>query len=890
MAKLGRNDRCPCGSNKKYKNCCMPLREAEVIENSPKKAQPTTTWIADLMQEAGRRHRSGQLVEARKIYQQVLDAAPGHLQALHLLGVIAQQTGDNRLAVVLIGSAIRGNPADPIYHCNLGLAHYGLGQLDQAVACYRRAIQIAPRFAEALNNLGNALRDQGKLKEATACFAKALQIRPDYADAHNNLGNALRDRGELHDAIASFRRAIDIRPEFADAYVNLSSLLKEQGRIEDAIAGYRKAISIKPGSFEAQLNLGNIYLQRGNLDDAIAAFRQSLAAKSENFNAWRGIGMAFEAKGLQEEAIEAYKESLAIFVGDSGIHHRLAKLFQSGNDTSKAIEHFQQAIRFDSSNSLLWIDYSECLRSPPAEVLNRVHVPTLIAALKNDDVDPQNMARVSLSIICLGPVIQQLLAMANDANEALQKMESLIFEGGAQSFFEMPLLLAALEQTILMDFRFEKLLTLVRHALLSRLARGVTDIGESLERFVSALAIQCFATEYIYAESEQEAEALLLLQERMVCAMRENHSVPASWLMLFGAYRALHRLDIVEGLQYLDWPEGHLRAAVEKLVKEPLAEAQIKDKGIPRLTIIGDEISQAVQKQYEEMPYPRWRRRRRIGKGDRVSSVMRSLFPKQEFSDNTSDNTEILVAGCGTGSESVQVAWLFERANILAIDLSASSLAYAIRATNDLAIENIQYQQADILELRSIGRQFDVVVSSGVLHHLRDPMAGWKVLADLLRPGGYMKISLYSRRARKDITATRKLIEESGYPPTAVGIRRCRSDIASGKLGIFSTSPWSKSLDFYNMSACRDLLFHVQEHLFSPFEIDLCINQLGLRFLGFEWNKLELLREYQARFPDDPACVSLSNWELFEKANPYAFSGMYQFWLAKDRVGNFGNA
>src|SRR5439155_11233681 len=116
-------------------------------------------------------------------------------------------------------------------------------------------------------------------------------------------------------------------------------------------------------------------------------------------------------------------------------------------------------------------------------------------------------------------------------------------------------------------------------------------------------------------------------------------------------------------------------------------------------------------------------------------------------------------------------------AKVLAVDLSRASLAYAMRKTRALGRTNIEYAQADILKLGSLEKSFDVIESSGVLHHLADPLAGWRVLLTLLRPGGFMAIGLYSEIARADIVATRAFIAGQGYRPTAEDIRRCRQDL-----------------------------------------------------------------------------------------------------------------
>ena len=108
-----------------------------------------------------------------------------------------------------------------------------------------------------------------------------------------------------------------------------------------------------------------------------------------------------------------------------------------------------------------------------------------------------------------------------------------------------------------------------------------------------------------------------------------------------------------------------------------------------------------------------------------------------------------LTGSIGTGKSTT--AAMFKSSKVLAIDLSLSSLAYAKRKTEELAINNIEYMQADILDLGKLNKQFDIIESSGVLHHMDNPIKGWKVLTDCLTAGGLMRIGLYSELARKNI-------------------------------------------------------------------------------------------------------------------------------------------
>jgi 2-polyprenyl-3-methyl-5-hydroxy-6-metoxy-1,4-benzoquinol methylase len=114
---------------------------------------------------------------------------------------------------------------------------------------------------------------------------------------------------------------------------------------------------------------------------------------------------------------------------------------------------------------------------------------------------------------------------------------------------------------------------------------------------------------------------------------------------------------------------------------------------------------------------------------------------------------------------------------VLAIDLSTASLAYALRKTNELGLANLHYGVADILAFDTGGRSFDLTEASGVLHHLADPMAAWRRLVSMLRPGGVMNVGLYSELARADVVRARQFVAARGHAATADGIRQCRHEM-----------------------------------------------------------------------------------------------------------------
>ncbi len=151
-------------------------------------------------------HQAGRLDAAEKIYRQILAVEPNHADAIHLLGVLAAQAGNHEAAIEQIGRAIRLQGNVPFYHFNLGEAYRALQRSSEAAACYRRALQLKPDYAEAQSNLGSVLLDLGQPNETVACCRQALQWKPELAEAHNNLGSALKAQGKLDEAVASYRR------------------------------------------------------------------------------------------------------------------------------------------------------------------------------------------------------------------------------------------------------------------------------------------------------------------------------------------------------------------------------------------------------------------------------------------------------------------------------------------------------------------------------------------------------------------------------------------------------------------------------------------------------------------------------------------------------------
>jgi 2-polyprenyl-3-methyl-5-hydroxy-6-metoxy-1,4-benzoquinol methylase len=430
---------------------------------------------------------------------------------------------------------------------------------------------------------------------------------------------------------------------------------------------------------------------------------------------------------------------------------------------------------------------------------------------------------------------------------------------------------SALQTTIIRGATLELFLTHLRSVLLRLADADILDLGDVDDNIVSlfcALAQECFLNEYAYGLTGQETQRASRLRDILLQNLSAGSEISPLLLAAVGAYFPLHSLPSAKSLLAQAWPP-YAADLLRQQLAEPLEEAE-DARAIPTLTAIDDQTSLQVMRQYEESPYPRWVINPLAGFGGKL---------RAERADTDALCEEILIAGCGTGEHPLDVAQKSPGARILAVDLSRPSLAYARRKTREEGLRNIEYAQADILQLGTIGRSFDRIEAVGVLHHLADPKAGWRVLLSLLRPNGVMRIGLYSETARRPLVDAQAIIAKEGYRATTDDIRAMRQRIIRER----DDARWNlllSTVDFYSISGCRDILFNVMEHRFTVPEIAACLDEFGLSFLGFELDP-KIIEKFREQYPGADAIRNLDHWNAFEAANPQTFPNMYMFLVRK---------
>ena len=768
------------------------------------------------LQKGVEAHKAGKAQEADRYYTAILKADPKHPDANHNMGVLAVGLGKVEIALPFFKTALDTNPNIDQFWLSYIDALIKLDRLSEAKAVFERAksqgangsgfekieLQLSTPSVELINQSQSVIPTQpnildelkldkalklakkkvidGLNEEAKQIYLDILKKFPPNKKASEGIhrlsvqkstsANSLQEpsqtelqalidlhsEGRLHQTLKWCEDLIQQYPKSAVLFNIKGAVFNGLGQFDSSVAAYDKAISIKPDFVDAYNNMGVTFQYQGKLDEAIDAFTKALSIKSDFAEAHNNMGVTFQDQGKLKEAIDAYAEALSI----------KPDYVEACNNMGNAL----YGVKFTKYNP----------KVAAAIILILDH--RIIAR-------PKNIAVAALSLLKCQPELKSLFS--EDLIENLdQTFDKIIY-----ALSKTPMLLKLMNVCPLPDLDFEQLLSNLRSFILLNISS--LKMTPDLLKFQSALALQCFTNEYVYNYTEEEENILQSLDAKVKKAIQNNEYSSSKVVLALASYKALHEYDWSDHLQN----NPDIQDVFIRQIEEPQKESELKSQ-IPVLGEITNKVSSKVREQYEENPYPRWINLGLSLKPMSITEVIKDINLKLSNVDIVSVRApEILIAGCGTGQHSIGTACRFKDSTVLAVDLSLSSLAYAKRKTQELTIRNIEYMQADILDLGQLNKQFDIIESSGVLHHMDNPMAGWKILTDCLKPGGLMKIGLYSELARYHIISIRKEISKLDLEPDQHSMRKFRNNLLQ------SEDPHHKliitSNDFYSLSKIR---------------------------------------------------------------------------------------
>lgn len=299
-------------------------------------------------------HGAGRLAEAEALYRQVLEVQPDHPDALHLLGVLADQSGNPDLAEDLITKALAARPDFADALSNLGNVLRKLGRPDDALQSLQKALDLEPANPMTHNSLGNTLMEMDKPEDAADSFRKALDLQPQFPLALNNLGTALAKLEQLDDAEKNFKEALTMQPDYAEAHTNLGNVLHARGRLEEAVGCHTKALSLNPEYVEAHGNLGIIFQKMERIEDAVSCHKRALALNPDYIDSLNCLGLMQQDLGQLDEAAANHQRAIALDPDSSESHNNLGIAYQKLGRLKEAVNYFQKALVLDPDNIVAW--------------------------------------------------------------------------------------------------------------------------------------------------------------------------------------------------------------------------------------------------------------------------------------------------------------------------------------------------------------------------------------------------------------------------------------------------------------------------------------------------------------------------------------------------------
>jgi len=720
--------------------------------------------------------------------------------------------------------ATKAPPAELIKLLQSALQHQKDGQDAKADSLYRTVLKSYAAYPDAVQMAALFFYNSGKTKLAIKALSKAVKKSPARADMHKTLAMAYFEEKDYDRAEKHLNSANNLNPGEAETLLYLGKVAHKHANHEAALAYYSASLKHKK-TYEAYLGYADILIGYTKLDEALSTLLKMRKEGFDSVDIHLRLGVCYHYKGMENECLNEF------FIG-----------LRKDPDNRDIVIHLGFAISdgiIPNYTPEIQDDILLCLRAPSS--------------------DPRKFYKAWKALLEDNPLAKQL--------DTLQKAKSfaefskLFDKSEYQSALFNPLFIEGLARLIINDLTLEKTLTFARRYCLENI-KNIEENDSKNEQdalaFLCALAQNCFFTEYVFDSTEEEEKALDALPKESVYNA-----------LIYGCYRPLLGSDFEDAILNADGQkQKYLTPIIKEQITNPREEQKIK-KTIKPIRDIVDDVSAKVRDQYEENPYPRWK-----------NTSLFTAFYEQYADEALIKPRDILIAGCGTGQQIVNIYNKYKNAKITAIDLSAASLAYAIRQSKEHGIKDIKFLQGDILDAELLNKKFDEVHCTGVLHHMKDPMKGWRILTNLVKARGIMKIALYSQLARQDVTTARKLITDQEFKPTLQGIRQCRAYIRSLPDN-HPVKPVTKRRDFYAASECRDLVFHVQEHLFTIPKIKACLSELNLDFMGFQHKNYQWNTLYGQKYPDDPQKLNLDNWQSLEEAHPSMFAGMYQFFVKK---------
>lgn len=325
-------------------------------------AQSTeSTDIGDLRERGFSLHERGALHEAENAYRVILRERPDDFEVRHALGILAAQTGRFDQALVLIKPVLRAKESASAWS-DLGNAHLGMSQFEDAVQSYDRALALDPALAPAHLNRGHALRNIARPAEALSSYEAACAAWPQFLEARMSLGNSLLERNRFEEALAAYDRAIAIRGDHAEAHLGRSSALLGLDRPQEALRSCRTAIELRADYADAHMTCGLALRALQSPHAALASYDRAIAIKADYAEAFFNRGNLLATLSQPDQALDSYERAVAIQPGFAAAHFNHGNVHRELRQWQAALASYDRAIAADAERADAYCNRALALR------------------------------------------------------------------------------------------------------------------------------------------------------------------------------------------------------------------------------------------------------------------------------------------------------------------------------------------------------------------------------------------------------------------------------------------------------------------------------------------------------------------------------------------------
>lgn len=286
------------------------------------------------IENAFQHHQAGRLEQANALYRKIISATPDHPVALHYLGLLMFQMGDDIQSVELMKKAVAAKPDYLQAHCNLANTLVDLKQGEDAEASCRAALKLDPEKINAHNALAKALLLQGRDLDAIVSCQRVLDANPHQDDTHATYAGALHNLGRFNEALEHYNQAIYFNPQYPEYYNSMGDTYRELSRYSKAARSFQKAINLDAKEPLYHNNLGSALFLQNSYEPAIASYQKAVDLEPRYIMAQQNLANALRTVGRADEAIVCLKNILKDNPDLASTRHNLAALQGETTDTA----------------------------------------------------------------------------------------------------------------------------------------------------------------------------------------------------------------------------------------------------------------------------------------------------------------------------------------------------------------------------------------------------------------------------------------------------------------------------------------------------------------------------------------------------------------------------